>query len=520
MTDYLIIGTGLAASGAARALIEKGIRPLVFDTAQTLSPENWQDFEEMLHKSPYEWGKELHDRFYLPEKAAMTSIPKKTIFRSSYFAEDDGDYSFEHQPPPTSHAFGGLSIGWGASVLPITQDDIKDWPVKYAQLRQASDHILSNLPYSCEDDDLSLEFPLPKTMACSAFDIPEEEQKLLKQMRKKNPPVKGSFCLGRARQLVRHGHGSKACQYCGHCMGGCVFRSIYSSADEFALWNANGLINFHPKRKVQKLIQVGDKVQVSYLENNQEKDCFVDRVFVAAGAFNSSRIYLQSCQHASSKLELQSRGGFVVPMFSLKAVRNPNKLKNTLPTMFIEHLDPFSKSWVHTQVSIGNELLERRLIILAERIPALRPIIWFFLRRTLVLLVNFHSKHGGTYQLHLKQDAAGTNCLKTRYIRRWPALSSMLYSVYKLTAIFLKSGCFPIWFLLKLNSGSYHVGGALKMSPQPVEENQTNLLGQPDESAAIHYVDSSIFPSLPGTSIGLISIANAYRIAQKTVNND
>ena len=520
MTNYLIVGTGLAALGATRALIENGIKPVVFDIGKTLPDKNRHAFNKMRNSFPTLWTDEMHDRFHVSEKVGFTSIPKKTVFQSSYFFENDETFTSKTQHPPTSQAFGGLSAGWGASVLPITKEDSKDWPIGYDELWKATEQTLSSLPYSCEDDDLSLEFPLPKNMQYSSYSIPEEEQDFLTRMRRKNPPIKGRFCLGRSRQLVRYGNSTNACQYCGHCMGGCVFDSIYSSADEFTLFKDKKLITYFGGRKVLSVTRQNEKIRVIYHENKQKKECFFDKVLVAAGAFNSSRIFLESQQEKTGKLELKSRGGIVMPVFSFKAIRNTTKLKNTLPTIFIEYLDPFSSSWVHTQVSIGNEIFENRLNKLAKKIPPLQPIIRFFLERTLILLVNFHSKHGGTYHLKLFKDTTGTSFLSTRYVKKWPTLSTMFFCLYKISSIFLKIGCLPLFFFTKLNSGSYHVGSSLQMSDQPNNKNQTNHLGQPDPTSNIYYVDSSVFPSLPGTSIGLVSIANAYRIGMEIVRYD
>jgi choline dehydrogenase-like flavoprotein len=66
-----------------------------------------------------------------------------------------------------------------------------------------------------------------------------------------------------------------------------------------------------------------------------------------------------------------------------------------------------------------------------------------------------------------------------------------------------------------INSGGFHVGGTMPMKVNPVEETDTNLLGTPKGWENIHVIDSSVFPSLPGTTIGLLAMANAARIASE-----
>lgn len=53
----------------------------------------------------------------------------------------------------------------------------------------------------------------------------------------------------------------------------------------------------------------------------------------------------------------------------------------------------------------------------------------------------------------------------------------------------------------------------LPMTEQPVKLTDTNLLGNPMGWNRIHIIDSSLFPSIPGTTVRLLAMANANRIA-------
>ena len=53
------------------------------------------------------------------------------------------------------------------------------------------------------------------------------------------------------------------------------------------------------------------------------------------------------------------------------------------------------------------------------------------------------------------------------------------------------------------------------MKVKPSGNLETDDLGRISAWKQIHIVDSSIFPSLPGTTIGLLTMANAYRIVDK-----
>ena len=50
------------------------------------------------------------------------------------------------------------------------------------------------------------------------------------------------------------------------------------------------------------------------------------------------------------------------------------------------------------------------------------------------------------------------------------------------------------------------------MKHDPLEETDTNVLGNPKGWSRVHVIDSSVFPTIPGTTIGLLAMANAKRI--------
>ena len=73
--------------------------------------------------------------------------------------------------------------------------------------------------------------------------------------------------------------------------------------------------------------------------------------------------------------------------------------------------------------------------------------------------------------------------------------------------------------ILKANKlGSWHFGGTLPMSKSKKYGNCT-VDGEVYGMENLFVVDSSNFPSIPGTTVALLSMANAYRIAKKSLKN-
>ena len=62
----------------------------------------------------------------------------------------------------------------------------------------------------------------------------------------------------------------------------------------------------------------------------------------------------------------------------------------------------------------------------------------------------------------------------------------------------------------------FHTGGTFPMKVKPARL-QTDVLGRPPGLTRVHLVDSSVFPSLPATTITLSVMANAHRIATQAI---
>jgi len=80
------------------------------------------------------------------------------------------------------------------------------------------------------------------------------------------------------------------------------------------------------------------------------------------------------------------------------------------------------------------------------------------------------------------------------------------------------SGCFgayPVALMLQMTEPGrgFHAGGSFPMAAHP-KVDQTDTLGRPHGMAYTHVIDSTVFPSVPATTITLTVMANAYRIGK------
>jgi choline dehydrogenase-like flavoprotein len=65
---------------------------------------------------------------------------------------------------------------------------------------------------------------------------------------------------------------------------------------------------------------------------------------------------------------------------------------------------------------------------------------------------------------------------------------------------------------------SFHSGGTFPMRRSP-SSLETDVYGCPDGFSRVHAVDSTVFPSVPATTITLSVMANAHRIASAVAQN-
>jgi len=515
--NIVVIGSGLSAIGAIKALIKQGFKPTILDVGDTLDDKTAKFIDKLYFKEPLHWSEQDRDRLTKNETVKEKgSIPKKLIFGSDYFYGKSIKEAFiknKGNIPPFSYAKGGLSVGWGAAILPPSKYDLADWAIDEKEFHKYCKIILDDLDYSASEDGLDLNFPrLKKTK--NKLKLSKRAFILLERFKRKVILKKDDILYGESRLLVDASE--EGCQYCGECMSGCVYKSMYKSDDDIEKLIKEKKINYLDNHLVDKLIEANDKVIVEYFNKSGEKEQKVfDKVFLSAGAINSSRIILNSLNIYDKELEVKTRGGFVIPVFSLKSLAIDWPQVNTQPSLFLEYRGDGLEHWVHVQVASDNELLLKMLGLRKFKNSFISKIKMWVANHTYLLLVNYHSDHSGVYKLKLKKDGI----LETKQISSKPQFKILVASWWKLFKILFKIGSIPIYPFAKLNSGSYHVGGTLPMRKNP-KDLETDLLGRVKGMKNIHIVDTATFPSLPGTTIGLMMMANAYRIVDNIFSKD
>ena len=520
-----IIGSGLAAVSAAKSLIAREVKPIVLDVGEKLDPRRSATIKKISSVDPEQWSDDERNLIASnPTIHNKDSFPQKLAFGSDYFygqstesapVESTGGF------PPFSYAKGGFSVGWGASVLPPDDCDLNGWPVKNDKLNKHYKEVLSNLPYAAKSDGLNKNFPLINSNYKS-LPLTQGNKSLLVDLVNSGLLAKDRVVFGQSRLLVRVSDEDNGvgCKHCGYCMSGCVYGCIYKSSQDIDRMLANNSIEYVPGVLVQSVQETKKMVKVAFTSKNGTHEALTfNRVFLAAGALNSTRIILKSKQLYEQKVLLKSTVGFVAPMLRIKRspINWPNT--NTQPGIFLEYKVPnFSNHWVHTQLSTPNEMVLKKLNISPTANGFIQNVKKYLAGHLMVALCNIHSDHSNGYELELKKSLVDDN---DKLVSNRQKINEPYQAIKKasrqLFSIGRKISCYPITPFIQnsINTGGYHVGGSLPMKITPEKETDTNLLGNPKGCKRIHVVDSSVFPSIPGTTIGLLAMANAARIVSE-----
>jgi len=79
----------------------------------------------------------------------------------------------------------------------------------------------------------------------------------------------------------------------------------------------------------------------------------------------------------------------------------------------------------------------------------------------------------------------------------------------------------PLPLMLKVAEPgrSFHSGGSFPMTAEP-RGFQTDLLGRLPGWKRVHAIDSTVFPSIPATTITFSAMANAHRIGWEVARQE
>jgi choline dehydrogenase-like flavoprotein len=162
-----------------------------------------------------------------------------------------------------------------------------------------------------------------------------------------------------------------------------------------------------------------------------------------------------------------------------------------------------------------------RMVIEGSRLPGtLHPIgrtLWKpILRRVMLAWCGMHSDHSSHVALRLRRDGPQGRDIVELDLR---VSEEARQAARRAARALLGKGwafqtLFCHWMIKYSNPGSgTHCGSAFPMRRTPSQPLDSDVLGRPFGWSRIFIVDSSVLPSIPGTTLAFTTMANADRIA-------
>jgi hypothetical protein len=367
---------------------------------------------------------------------------------------------------------------------------------------------------------LSSEFP-NYSSGKGLLDIPSLAKHFLSKSRElyKNSSADELILAGQARLAVRARGSSDGCQYCGHCLSGCVYGSVYSTKQDLEKMVAEDKIDYLSGLHVIKVEEVNSVVEV--LAEDIQRNSFVrlkfEKLFIGAGALNSTKILLESLGRYNERVRFKDSQKFLLPIISLKSfpIEWPNL--NTFSSVYLESFIPkISERWVHMQVSPINDLFLQKIGIGASdtlKMHLAKPI----LKRMLFGWCGLHSDYSSTFDAELIQPNSNnafsrlvlSENANLQHTKKAHDFAKNLSFRYARQGIMVS----PLPLMSKIGGGN-HIGSSFPMSENSSSFFSTDTLGRHAKWNSVHIIDSSTLPSIPGTTIALLTMANADRIAK------
>jgi choline dehydrogenase-like flavoprotein len=452
-------------------------------------------------------------------------IPRKTILGSEYFYGEQSIRTLgvginTSKLPPYSEALGGFSAGWGGAFLAPHRDDLKGWGIDYNEIIQSMRAVLDDVPLFEPDDSISLEFPRIGIGETSTRKYQDSEIALMKLLKKvEERSLDTTFLVGWSRLLTDFSSESNTgCRYCGQCSSGCVFGSIYSGAMEIDKFVAQDQINYSSGIRVKKMLLSHGTVRIlaESVESGELRELEADRVFVAAGATQTALIALKSTKIPDETVTIKKTGGFLQPLMTIKRLKMQWPEVNTQSAVFAEFRDSkLSPYWVHAQISPPNELVLQRLGLLDNRAGVRSRLAQLAAEHVATALINLHSDFGPRY--HIKLVSSSAEVERTTTVQSFSdEAQKMGERVGKRLSKKLRSvGLFAPSILRQdsISTVGFHFGASFPMSESQSDFCSTDFLGRPFGWENVHFVDTSCLPSIPATTVGVLTMANAFRIA-------
>ena len=524
----IILGAGQAAAGAALALTRHtGIEVTILDIGLTLETARQQTVDLIAAKAPEDWDSGIVQLISgQPVHSNVRGLPEKRVFDSDFPFRNCGQ--LEHitmnsglNQSIVSGAYGGFSNVWGAQVMPFNSATLSTWPFTAQDIQPHYRAVLKSIPYAAEEDDLATLSPL----IGEAEPLPplsDRTKRTLATYRRHRRQIgRLGILVGRARLAFT----ASKCVLCGLCMTGCPYSLMYSAAHTFNQLRAKHLVKYQSGFMAVAVGEEEDRawVQAKDLSTGRVHRFEADRIFIACGAFGTTRLVLGSLRIFSQEVAFKESAQFSLPFWSRIPTPDPWQTPQFTLNQF-NLVIPFD--------DVGLEVSQLHFYTYdpaffnafpaALRSPMAQPLARSLLRHLSVALGYLPSWHSPGLRLTARPPLRNGD-LPQMTVSRDPSSwrhDSMLPRV--LTRLVRAAPYLDLWpvlpkLMLAAGGKSYHWGSSFPHARSRAGTFSSDLLGRTGPWQRVHMVDASVFPNVPATTFGLTVMANAHRIATEAL---
>jgi choline dehydrogenase-like flavoprotein len=512
-----VVGSGPAGVSCAIGLLHAGAKVTVLDAGEELEVDRRALLKNLIETSTSGWTPERLAFLKPADGVGLGKIPKKLAYGSDFPYRDTGNdipLLANRVDCLPSLAKGGLSNVWGAAVLPYRDADIPDWPISAEALARHYRAVLRFMALSARCDDLADIFPLYTDHPC---ELPPSRQAVafLEDLTTHRRALASSgLFFGYSRLAV-----STGCVSCGQCLYGCPYELIYNSAKTLDELRERSLLTYIPGVIVDRVEETNRSVKIIGHRHLTRDPFSVDaeRVYLACGVLSTTRILLDSMEADNRELTIKDSHYFLLPLVRFREVSHvAQEHLHTLSQIFLEIIDPqISERTIHLQVYTYNDMYEAALRqSLGKAYGLIADQARKFLGRLLLVQGYLDSTRSPAATVALIKDPkTGKRQLLLKAVENPKTQVTVRAVIRKLRKNSRRLRAFPLSIMRRSgNPGrGFHSGGTFPMREQP-GEFETDQFGRPSGFRKIHAVDSSIFPSIPATTITFTVMANAHRI--------